>query len=96
MSTFTINKYVLPGKGNTTFCIFITCVLVKTEGQLLDFYLICLIGMMKLTGFQSIISLSSVIVQVSIVLKGTGGDSDWHFNNLSGCYLQSHFDSEDG
>ena len=38
---------------------------------------------------RSISSLSSVIVRVSVVLKRTVGDSDWHFDNLSGSHLQS-------
>ena len=34
-------------------------------------------------------SLSSVIIHASVVLKRTVGDSDLHFNNLSGSHLQS-------
>ena len=41
---------------------------------------------------RSISSLSSEIVQVSVVLKRTVGDSDRRFNNLSGSHLQSQSD----
>ena len=33
-----------------------------------------------------------MIVQVSVVLKRTVGDSDGRFDNLSGRHLQSHCD----
>ena len=33
-----------------------------------------------------------MIVQVSVVLKGTVGDSDGRFDNLSGSHLQSQDD----
>ena len=36
--------------------------------------------------------MSSEIVQVSVVLKRTVGDSDRRFNNLSGSHLQSQSD----
>ena len=42
--------------------------------------------------FNTLISSScSVIVQVSVVLKRTVGDSDWRFDNLSGRHLQSQW-----
>ena len=41
---------------------------------------------------RSISSLSSVIVQVSLVLKRTVGDSDGCFDNLSGSHRQSQSD----
>ena len=40
------------------------------------------------------LSLSSVILQVSVALKRTVGDSDWRFDNWSGSQLQSQTDSE--
>ena len=33
-----------------------------------------------------------MIVRVSVVLKGTVGDSDWRFDNLNGSHLQSQSD----
>ena len=33
-----------------------------------------------------------MIVQVSVVLKRTVGDSDCRFDNLSGRHLKSHYD----
>ena len=56
------------------------------------FVIIFIINSFKLNFGQQDCSLSSVITRVSVVLKGTVGNSDRRFDNLTGNHLQSQSD----